>query len=75
VTQVATEVIDANVVYSDEEGYSGTMYAELMDEVVDGLSARPPNDWELDTDDLRYHYALGIAYGLNDRSTSGSTDE
>jgi hypothetical protein len=70
VTQVATEVVDANVVYSDEEGYSGTMFAELMDEVVDGLLARPPDEWTLSTDDLRYHYAMGIAYGLNDRSTS-----
>jgi hypothetical protein len=75
VTQVATEVIDANVVYSAEEGYSGTMYAELMDEVVDGLLDRSPDDWDLSTDDLRYHYAVGIAYGLNDRSTSGYDNE
>ena len=75
VTQVATEVVDANVVYSDEEGYSGTMYAELMDEVVDGLLDRSPSEWDLATDDLRYHYALGIAYGLNDRSTSGYDNE
>jgi hypothetical protein len=75
VTQVATEVVDANVVYSDEEGYSGTMYAELMDEVVDGLLDRSPSEWDLGTDDLRYHYALGIAYGLNDRSTSGYDNE
>jgi hypothetical protein len=75
VTQVATEVIDANVVYSDTEGYSGTMYAELMDEVVDGLLSRSPEDWDLTTEDLRYHYALGIAYGLNDRSTSDYDNE
>ena len=75
VTQVATEVVDANVVYSDEEGYSGTMYAELMDEVVDGLLNRSPSEWDLATDDLRYHYALGIAYGLNDRSTSDYDNE
>ncbi|QLH77556.1 hypothetical protein HZS55_09705 [Halosimplex rubrum] len=75
VTQVATEVIDANVVYSEEEGYNGTMYAELMDEVVDGLLDRDPDDWDLDTADLRYHYAMGIAYGLNDRSTSEYDNE
>lgn len=75
VTQVATEVVDANVVYSDEEGYNGTMYAELMDEVVDGLLDRSPDEWDLSTADLRYHYAMGIAYGLNDRSTSDYNDE
>jgi hypothetical protein len=72
---VATDVVDANVVYSDEEGYNGTMYAELMDEVVDGLLNRSPDDWSLDTTDLRYHYAMGIAYGLNDRSTSDYDNE
>lgn len=75
ITQIATEVVDANVVYSDEEGYTGTMYAELMDEIVDGLLMSSPEDWDLSTDDLRYHYALGIAYGLNDRSTSDYDNE
>ena len=70
VTDIATGVVDANVVYSGEEGYTGTMFAELMDEVVDGLLDSPPERWSVSTDDLRYHYAMGIAYGLNDRSTS-----
>ena len=70
VTDIATSVVDANVVYSGEEGYTGTMFAELMDEVVDGLLDAPPERWSVSTDDLRYHYAMGIAYGLNDRSTS-----
>jgi len=75
VSKIATDLVDANVVYSDEEGYTGTMYAELMDEVVDGLLDRSPTDWDLDTADLRYHYAMGIAYGLNDRSTSDYDNE
>lgn len=75
VRDVATSVVDANVVYSDEEGYNGTMYAELMDEVVDGLLDQEPDDWSLSTDDLRFHYAMGIAYGLNDRSTSDYDNE
>lgn len=70
IKRVATEVIDRNCVYSQEEGYTGTMYAELMDGVVDGLLVRDPDEWTLSTDDLRFHYALGVAYGLNDRSTS-----
>jgi len=75
VTDVATNVVDANVVYSSEEGYSGTMYAELMDEVVDGLLHEEPDSWGLSTSDLRYHYAMGIAYGMNDRTTTDYNDE
>jgi hypothetical protein len=75
VRDVATSVVDSNVVYSDEEGYNGTMYAELMDEVVEGLLNQKPADWSLSTDDLRFHYAMGIAYGLNDRSTSDYDNE
>lgn len=75
VTDVATAVVDDNVVYSAEEGYTGTMYAELMDEVVDGLLRTDPDDLSLSTADLRFAYAMGIAYGLNDRSTSGHDDD
>ncbi|ELZ71858.1 CRISPR-associated protein, Csh1 family, partial [Haloferax volcanii DSM 14919] len=24
------------------------------------------DDWEIDTDDLRFYYALGVTYGMND---------
>jgi len=73
--RVATEVVGQNVVYSDEEGYRGTMFAELSDGIVHGLTARDPDEWTLAADDLRFYYALGIAYGLNDSSTSEHTDD
>jgi hypothetical protein len=75
ITRIATDVVDSNVVYSDEEGYQGTMYGELMQAVADGLESSEPNDWSLSTDDLRFHYAMGIAYGLNDASTSKYNNE
>jgi hypothetical protein len=75
VTDVATDVVGSNVVYSGEEGYTGTMYAELMAEVVEELVDLDPADVSLSTDDLRFAYAMGIAYGLNDRSTSEYDDE
>lgn len=75
ITRIATEVVDSNVIYSDEENYTGTMFAELMDGVVDGLESSDPTDWSLSTDDLRFHYAMGIAYGLNDYSTSDYDNE
>lgn len=75
VTRIATEVVDSNVVYSEEEGYQRTMFGELMDAVVDGLEASDPQEWSLSTDDLRFHYAMGIAYGTNDSSTSNTDNE
>lgn len=73
IRRIATEVVDSNIVYSDE--YAGTMYGELMDTVCDGLETAEPSDWELSTEDLRFHYAMGIAYGQNDSSTSGTNNE
>ncbi len=73
IRRIATEVVDSNIVYSDE--YTGTMYGELMDTVCDGLETAEPNDWELSTEDLRFHYAMGIAYGQNDSSTSETNNE
>lgn len=73
--RIATEVVEKNVVYSGEEGYRGTMYAELMDVVVDGMESGEPSEWSLSTDDLRFHYAMGIAYGMNDRSSSEYDDD
>jgi len=73
IRRIATEVVDSNIVYSDE--YAGTMYGELMDTVCDGLETAEPTDWELSTQDLRFHYAMGIAYGQNDSSTSETNNE
>jgi len=73
IRRIATEVVDSNIVYSDE--YAGTMYGELMDTVCDGLETAEPTDWKLSTQDLRFHYAMGIAYGQNDSSTSETNNE
>jgi hypothetical protein len=75
VTRIATEVVDSNVIYSEEEGYKRTMFGELMQAVADGLESAEPDDWSLSTDDLRFHYAMGIAYGQNDSSTSEINNE
>jgi len=74
-TRIATEVVESNVVYSEEEGYKRTMFGELMETVADGLESSDPSDWSLSTDDLRFHYAMGIAYGKNDSSTSEINNE
>jgi CRISPR-associated protein Cas8b/Csh1 subtype I-B len=72
------EAIDKNVVYSRDNRMSGTMYAEVVDQLRDAVSAseKDPDDWEIDTTDLRFYYALGVTYGLNDyEPNEESSDE
>ena len=75
IRRIATEVVESNVVYSEEEKYKGTMFGELMQAVADGLESTDQDDLTLSTDDLRFHYAMGIAYGKNDPSTSDYNNE
>jgi hypothetical protein len=75
IKRTAKEVTRQNIVYSDEEGYTGTMYAELMDGVADDLQRENPEDWDITTEDLRFHYAMGIAYGKNDQTTLNYEDD
>lgn len=65
VKRVTGEVLDRDVVYSRENGMSSTMYAEVVDRLNETLTKRDPDDWTLSTADLRFYYALGVSYGLN----------
>jgi len=72
------EAIDKNVVYSRDNRMSGTMYAEVVDHLRNAVSEseQDPDDWEIDTTDLRFYYALGVTYGLNDyEPNEESSDE
>ena len=73
--RTAAEVVERNLVYSDEESLKTVMYGELMRAVSDNLEAADPTGWDLSTHDVRFHYAMGIAYGLSDDSTSGHDDD
>jgi CRISPR-associated protein Cas8b/Csh1 subtype I-B len=72
------EAIDKNVVYSRDNRMSGTMYAEVVDQLRNAVSESEtdPDDWQIDTTDLRFYYALGVTYGLNDyEPNKESSDE
>lgn len=76
--RITQEVIGKDVVYSREAAKKGsninsTMYSEITDGLVEAMAERDPGEWEITTDDLRFYYALGVTYGMNDRSTN--TDE
>ncbi|GAB6878622.1 hypothetical protein JCM17823_08960 [Halorubrum gandharaense] len=66
IERLAGDVLDKNVVYSRENRMSSTMYAEVVDELVTTLPrAETEGGWDIDTSELRYYYALGVAYGMN----------
>ncbi|WP_349674927.1 type I-B CRISPR-associated protein Cas8b/Csh1 [Haloarcula sp. JP-L23] len=72
------EAIDKDVVYSRDNRMSSTMYAEVVDELRAAVadSGTDPDEWEIDTTDLRFYYSLGVTYGLNDyEPNEESSDE
>lgn len=75
IKRITQEVIDKDVVYSREMAKKGsninsTMYKEVTNAIVETMAGNDPSGWEISTDDLRFYYALGLTYGMNDRSTN-----
>jgi CRISPR-associated protein Cas8b/Csh1 subtype I-B len=74
IKRITQEVIEKDVVYSRESAKKGsninsTMYSEITDGIVDTMAKNDPAGWRINTDDLRFYYALGLTYGMNDRAT------
>ena len=75
IKRITQEVIGKDVVYSRESPKRGsninsTMYSEITDGIVETMAMSDPEKWEISTDDLRFYYALGVTYGMNDRATN-----
>ncbi|KDE59359.1 CRISPR-associated protein Csh1 [Halostagnicola sp. A56] len=80
VKRITQEVIDKDIVYSRESAKKGsninsTMYREVTDGIVETMAEKDPEKWEISTDDLRFYYALGVTYGMNDRSPNKQDTE
>lgn len=82
IKKVAQETIAKTLTYTRQEKKSGRSYpGTKADHIVDRLRETvlnpDPEDWKLDTDDLRFYYALGITYGMNDHPDwdNGLTDD
>lgn len=74
--RLASDVLDKNVIYSRERGLASTMYGEVVDRLVTTLPRIDIEDeWTLDTTDLRFYYALGVAYGMNNWTRSDTETE
>lgn len=81
--RLAADVLDKDIVYSRENSMASTMYQEVVDRLVrtlpkiERVGETPIGDdpeWDLDTTDLRFYYALGVAYGMNNWTNTEETD-
>jgi CRISPR-associated protein Cas8b/Csh1 subtype I-B len=81
VKKVAEDAIEKAVTYTRQEkksgkSYPGTKFDYIVDRLRESIIRPDPDEWTIDTDDLRFYYALGITYGMNDRPLqSNVTDD
>jgi CRISPR-associated protein Cas8b/Csh1 subtype I-B len=81
IKKVAQDAIEKTLTYTRQEKrregkeYPGTKFDYIVDRLRDRLLRPDPDEWDLDKSDLRFYYALGITYGMNDRSRSETDEE
>lgn len=75
IKKVTQETIAKTITYSRQEQkegkpYSSTKSEHIVNRLRETILKPDPDEWVIDTDDLRFYYALGITYGMNDRPLS-----
>lgn len=71
IKKVTQETIGKTLTYTRQEkkagqSYPGTKAEHVVERLRETILKPDPDEWELDTDDLRFYYALGVTYGMND---------
>lgn len=66
--KVMTELLSKDSIYEAEHDYSnnGSCFPETSGRLSD-LAGTPPTKWSLSLPDVRFHFALGVTYGLQSR--------
>ena len=83
IKKVTQETIAKTLTYTRQEkkegrSYPGTKADHIVERLRETILKPDPDEWEIDTDDLRFYYALGITYGMNDHpdwEQTTTTDE
>lgn len=75
IKKITQEAIGKTLTYTRQEkksggSFPGTKFSHIIEELREYVLRPDPDEWTLDTDDLRFYYALGVTYGMNDRSQS-----
>jgi CRISPR-associated protein Cas8b/Csh1 subtype I-B len=73
---VTQEAVGKTLTYTRSEGRTITLFEHIVERLRETILRPDPEAWELDTDDLRFYYALGVTYGMNDRpDTDDAADD
>ena len=65
-TDIMTELLSKDSVYEAEHDFSrdGSCFPETSGR-LNQLAGNPPREWSLSLPDVRFHFALGVTYGLH----------
>lgn len=79
IKKVTESAIEKTITYTRQEkkgnaSYPGTKFDYIVDRLREAVIQPDPDDWEIDTADLRFYYALGLTYGMNDRPLGSSIE-
>jgi len=74
VKKITQETIGKTITYTRSEDRTITLFEHVVDELRETILQPDPDDWEIDTDDLRFYYALGVTYGMNDHPDWNETE-
>ena len=79
IKKVAQETIAKTLTYTRQEKkqkgiYPGTKAEHIVERLRETIVNPHPDEWKIDTDDLRFYYALGVTYGMNDYKNKGEND-
>ncbi|MFQ3319712.1 MAG: CRISPR-associated protein Cas8b/Csh1 subtype I-B [Natronomonas sp.] len=71
IKKVTQETVAKTLTYTRQEkkqrgNYPGTKADHIVDRLRETILTPDPGEWEIETDDLRFYYALGVTYGMND---------
>ncbi|ALG81759.1 type I-B CRISPR-associated protein Cas8b/Csh1 [Halanaeroarchaeum sulfurireducens] len=66
IKKITQEAIGTTITYTRGENRTITLFEHVVDRLRDTILRPDPDDWEIETDDLRFYYSLGVTYGMND---------
>lgn len=80
IKKVTEDAVGKALTYTREDkkrggkSYGGTKFAYITDRLRESILQTDPSEWEIETEDLRFYYALGVTYGMNDYGTDSTND-
>jgi len=75
IKKVTQETIGKTLTYTRDEDRTITLFEHVVDRLRETILQPDPDEWEIGTDDLRFYYALGVTYGMNDHPDWESTND